>query len=113
MNDALLQLFLAIDILQLIGICLFILLIIESIARRFNINNTEVLVLTALSFTVLNPIVSMISWESFFPLLISSWISTKTGSLFPLFPWGAYLLLGSAIGILLAKTRIARESFEA
>ncbi|MCX8010953.1 MAG: DUF1624 domain-containing protein [Ignavibacteria bacterium] len=109
-NNALLQIFLAIDILQLIGISLLILLLVETISRKFSFNNTEAIVLTALSFTVLTPIITMIDWERFFPLMISSWVSTRTGSLFPLFPWGAYLLLGSAIGIYFKRENILDSS---
>ncbi|MBU2444009.1 MAG: DUF1624 domain-containing protein [Bacteroidetes bacterium] len=93
------QLFFAVDILQLIGVSLLILLGIETIARRFKFDAIKPLLGISFLFLMFHPIVKLIEWEHWLPLSLSSWFSQATGSLFPLFPWGAYLFLGGALGI--------------
>lgn len=93
------QLFFAIDILQLIGASLLIFLLMEIIARKKNYDAARYLILLTFIFLMAHPIAKLIDWEGIFPISISSWFSQKTGSLFPLFPWGAYLFLGGAVGI--------------
>lgn len=93
------QLFFAVDILQLIGVSLLILLGIETIARKFKFDAIKSLLGISFLFLMFHPIVKLIEWEHWLPLSLSSWFSQATGSLFPLFPWGAYLFLGGILGI--------------
>lgn len=93
------QLFFAVDILQLIGVSLLILLGIETIARKFKFDAIKPLLGISFLFLMFHPIVKLIEWEKWLPLSLSSWFSQATGSLFPLFPWGAYLFLGGVVGV--------------
>lgn len=93
------QLFYAVDILQLIGASLLIFLIMELIARRFKYDAARYLIVISILFLLGKQLSTLVDWEEIFPLQISSWFSHRTGSLFPLFPWGAYLFLGGAVGI--------------
>lgn len=93
------QLFYAVDILQLIGASLLIFLIMELIARRFKYDAARYLIAISILFLLGKQLSTLVDWEEIFPLQISSWFSHRTGSLFPLFPWGAYLFLGGAVGI--------------
>ncbi|MBM4176366.1 MAG: DUF1624 domain-containing protein [Ignavibacteria bacterium] len=97
------QLFFAVDILQLIGVSLLILLGIETLARNYKFEAMRVLLLVSFLFLMFHPIVKLIEWEHWLPLSLSSWFSQATGSLFPLFPWGAYLFLGGVLGIYFQK----------
>jgi uncharacterized membrane protein len=97
------QLFFAIDILQLIGASLLILLSIETLARKFKFNAIRSLLMISFLFLMFHPIVKLVDWEHWLPLSLSSWFSQATGSLFPLFPWGAYLFLGAVVGIYLQR----------
>lgn len=93
------QLFYAIDILQLIAASLLLFLLMEIIARKRNYDAARYLIIVSIIFLYGNPLSELVDWEEIFPLQISSWFSRRTGSLFPLFPWGAYLFLGGAVGI--------------
>lgn len=94
-----LQLFYAIDILQLIGASLLIFLGMEILARKFKYDATIFLIFISIIFVLGKQLATLLDWEEVFPIQISSWFSQSTGSLFPLFPWGAYLFLGGAVGI--------------
>lgn len=94
-----LQLFYAIDILQLVGASLLIFLGMEIIARKFKYDAARILIIISIIFVLGKQLATLLDWEEFFPIQISSWFSQSTGSLFPLFPWGAYLFLGGAVGI--------------
>jgi uncharacterized membrane protein len=53
------------------------------------------------SIVLLTPVVWG-NWNQHIPLVASSYFTSATGSLFPLFPWSAYILLGAGMGILYA-----------
>ncbi|MCX8056446.1 MAG: DUF1624 domain-containing protein [Ignavibacteria bacterium] len=93
------QLFYAVDILQLIGASLLIFLGMEMLARKFKYDAARYLIGISILFLLGKQLSTLVDWEEYFPLQISSWFSQRTGSLFPLFPWGAYLFLGGAVGI--------------
>jgi uncharacterized membrane protein len=104
------QAFSAVDILQLVAVTLFVLQVLTWLcrtSRRFG-----VAALSASAFVVLTtPLV----WNAApaVPLFVRSYLTMETGSLFPLFPWGAYVFLGAALGVLyvnhpLAATRGGR-----
>jgi uncharacterized membrane protein len=44
-------------------------------------------------------------WPHHLPLALVSYANGTTGSLFPLFPWSAYVLLGAAVGTLFTNFR--------
>ncbi len=94
-----LRLFYAIDILQLIGASLLIFLGMEILARKFKYDAARYLIALSVIFILGRQIATLLDWEEVLPIQISSWFSPNTGSLFPLFPWGAYLFLGGAVGI--------------
>ncbi len=94
-----LRLFYAIDILQLIGASLLIFLGMEILARKLKYDAAQYLIIISVLFVLGRQIATLLDWEEVLPLQISSWFSPNTGSLFPLFPWGAYLFLGGAVGI--------------
>jgi hypothetical protein len=93
------QLFYAVDILQLIGASLLIFLMMEIIARRFKYDAARYLIVISILFLLGKQLSTIVDWEEILPIQLSSWFSQRTGSLFPLFPWGAYLFLGGAVGI--------------
>jgi uncharacterized membrane protein len=94
-----LQLFYAVDILQLIGASLLIFLGMEMLARKFKYDPARYLIFISIIFILGKQLATLLDWEEVFPIQIASWFSQSTGSLFPLFPWGAYLFLGGAVGI--------------
>ncbi len=91
------QWFLQFDVLQAIGFTLitlqFLVLVVRT-PRRF----AAVTGLLGLTVTFTAPL----AWNSpllnTLPLAVKSALIGTTGSLFPLFPWSAYLFLGAALG---------------
>ena len=45
------------------------------------------------------PLAHGIAWADHLPLIVASYLSFGTGSLFPLFPWAGFTLLGAAFGV--------------
>ena len=89
--------FLAVDVLQLIGVTFIgvqLLVLAARTLRAFTIA-TLVLAVVALGFT---PVVWTIDWAARLPLWLAAYLSPATGSLFPLFPWVAFVLLGAGLG---------------
>lgn len=99
-NENLLQLFFAVDILQLIGFSLILFAFLFYLEFKYRVNIKLSLILFISFFLLMQPISTVIKWDTFFPIYITSWFSTIHGSLFPIFPWSAYLLFGSLIGII-------------
>jgi uncharacterized membrane protein len=89
--------FLAVDVLQLIGVSLMVIqLLVLALAspRVF----AFVSVVLAAAVTSVTPIVWRTDWTARLPLGIAAYLSPATGSLFPIFPWAAYILVGAALG---------------
>jgi uncharacterized membrane protein len=58
------------------------------------------------AIVALTPAMWRIDWTDRLPLVLAAYLSPATGSLFPLFPWGAYVLLGAVLGHLHVQRRI-------
>jgi hypothetical protein len=87
---------LAVDVLQLIGVTYLIvqgLVLLTRTPRRFLVV-TLVLGLGAVGAT---PLVRGLDW-AWLPAPLAAYLTPATGSLFPLFPYAAYILLGAALG---------------
>ena len=97
------QIFIAVDVLQCIGMGLFFLLICAWIAEKFNLSDYLVFTAGALVFFILNPFLSNIAWKEFLPVPVAGYFYKGTGSIFPLFPWVGYVIGGGVLGSYLAK----------
>ena len=89
--------FLAVDVLQLIGVTLIavqLLVLVSRTRRAFMLAAFA----AALAVIALSPAVWRIDWTQFLPLSLAAYFSPSTGSLFPLFPWAAYVFVGAAAG---------------
>jgi uncharacterized membrane protein len=101
-SDAQWRAFLAVDVLQLIGVTfVFIQILVMTMRSRqaFAIAAFS----TAVIVIVAAPVVWRVDWSRTLPLALSSYLSSSTGSQFPLFPWSAFILLGAGIGQLYAR----------
>jgi uncharacterized membrane protein len=99
--------FMAVDVLQLIGISLIALQLLVFLSRTWR---AFIVVAFAVAGAVIaaSPVVWRTDWTAVAPLPIASYLSPSIGSLFPLFPWAAYVLVGAAVGQLYARWGIAR-----
>jgi uncharacterized membrane protein len=105
--------FLAVDVLQLIGVTFLgvqLLVLIARVRWRF----TALALLLSAVLVGATPWIWMVDWDRALPLWAASYFSPATGSQFPLFPWAAYVLLGAALGQLyghLGAATLARYTY--
>jgi len=97
------QSFIAVDVLQLIGFSLLILLFILFVAEKLKFHFTTSFFVSAAFIFLISPFTEIINWNSFLPTPIASYFYGKTGSLFPLFPWAGYVVAGAVLGSYLAE----------
>ncbi len=91
------QTFLVVDILQCIGVTLLGLQLLVAAARterRF----AALAAALALLVVLATPAAWRVDWRAHVPLVVAAYFSPATGSLFPLLPWSAFVLLGAALG---------------
>jgi uncharacterized membrane protein len=94
---------LQVDVLQCIGMSLLLLQLLVWIARtpaRF----ARLSLTLALALVAFAPAIWASGWSSYLPLGISAYVDGSVGSLFPLLPWAAYLLLGAGLGWLYVQS---------
>ena len=91
------QTFLAVDVLQLIGVTFLgvqLLVLVARVRWRF----TVLALLLSVAMLAATPWIWSIDWRPLLPFWAVPYFSPATGSQFPLFPWAAYVLLGAALG---------------
>jgi len=96
------QSFLIVDVLQLIGVTFILvqLLVLVTRTRRALTFATLTLAIAAMLAT---PAIWRVDWAQRLPLALAAYLSPATGSLFPLFPWVAFVLLGVGLGQLYGR----------
>lgn len=92
----------AVDVLQMIGVTFIAVQTLVMAARSRRAFTVAVLVVAA-AIVVATPTVRNVDWVPVLPLSLVAYLSTETGSQFPLFPWSAYVLCGAALGQLYAR----------
>ena len=97
------QLFISVDVLQLIGFSLLILLLILFVAEKMKLNYSATFIIISSIIFIASPFLEMISWVFFLPAPIAAYFYSGTGSLFPLFPWSGYVIAGGILGCYLAQ----------
>ncbi len=97
------QIFMAVDVLECIGMGIFFLLICAWIAEKFNLHDYVVFALGTLVFFALHPVFANIQWKEFLPVPVAGYFYKGTGSIFPLFPWVGFVIAGGVLGSYLAK----------
>jgi hypothetical protein len=101
------QTFLSVDVLQLMGVTFVALQLLVLVCRSRR-------VFTAATFVLAACIVSSTQgmWQTDWTVRAPSWVapylSNATGSLFPLFPWSAFVLVGAGLGQIYARWSAAR-----
>ena len=101
-NDARWRSFLSVDVLQLIGISFLFIQLLVLVTRTPQVLTVVALILAG-TVVMVTPELWLVDWPAVLPLWASSYLEQDTGSLFPLFPWSAYILLGIGLGQLYAR----------
>ena len=90
--------FLAVDVLQLIGVT-FIGVQIHGAGRRGRAACSRwAAFLLALAAVLVTPLFWGVDWTRRLPLWLAAYLTPSAGSQFPVFPWAAYVLVGAALG---------------
>ena len=89
--------FVVVDVLQCIAVMLTFLQGLVCLARTRG-RYASAATLGCAAIVALTPAMWRIDWADRLPLVLAAYLSPATGSLFPLFPWGAYVLLGAVLG---------------
>ncbi|MFA3782730.1 heparan-alpha-glucosaminide N-acetyltransferase domain-containing protein [Melioribacteraceae bacterium 4301-Me] len=95
--------FFAVDALHLIGFGLLFIIGLLFIADKLKAKDSYLLLSGACFFFVAYLFVENINWIDFFPAPLAAYFYSKSGSLFPLFPWSGYVITGAILGQYLAK----------
>ncbi len=95
--------FFAVDVLQLIGFGLMFVMLCAFVAEKIRLNDTVVFSIVTILFFISTPFINNIEWIKYFPQPVAGYFYDKTGSLFPLFPWAGYVIMGGVLGSYLAK----------
>lgn len=93
--------FLTVDILQCIGmtlVALELLVLVTRTPRRFALTATTL----AAGVVLATPAAWRVDWTAALPVGAAAYLSPATGSLFPLLPWAAFMLLGVGLGYVYA-----------
>lgn len=100
--------FVAVDALQCLAVTLTVL---QIFALRAHSSRQFLLLslLTAIAVVTTTPAVARTDWDAVLPPFLAAYLTTGTGSLFPVFPWSAYTLVGAALGA--AYIRAARPGW--
>jgi uncharacterized membrane protein len=96
--------FLVVDVLQCIAVMLATLQVLVWLARTHR--HTTAAAVGCVAIIALTPTMWRIDWAALAPTFVAAYLSPATGSPFPLFPWGAYVLLGAALGGLCVRSRM-------
>jgi uncharacterized membrane protein len=99
--------FLAVDVLQLIGVTFIGVQILVLITRSRRVFMTVALLLTALIVSTTG-VVWSIDWTGRLPQWIAAYLTPAAGSQFPVFPWAGFILLGVGLGQVYARWGDAR-----
>jgi uncharacterized membrane protein len=90
--------FLVVDVLQNVALTLLLLQALMWLTRTPRIF-AVVCAWVAGLVVGLTPIVHGVDFQAYVPLWLASYMNHRTGSLFPLFPWAGFTLLGATFGV--------------
>jgi uncharacterized membrane protein len=88
--------FYSVDVLQCIATGLLIMFILRIVLRSDKIYNSILIVLTFILFMIA-PVIWKIDFTKYMYLPLANYFNPQYGSLFPLFPWLAFMISGSVL----------------
>ena len=94
--------FLAVDVLQLIGVT-FIAVQLLVLVTRSRLAFTVATLAIASVAILITPYVWTIDWQGVLPPSLAAYLTPAAGSQFPLLPWVAFVLVGAGFGQLYAR----------
>ncbi len=95
------QVFFQVNILQLTGISLVLLLFVAILTRSVKTLGLASFIV-GICITAITPFMQFIDWFIYLPEGIAAYLTFSHGSIFPIFPFSSYLFFGVALGSYLA-----------
>jgi len=92
------RIFFSVNILQLFSVSLLLLLTLFIVTKN-NKKLGYVSLFLALLIVFASPFVHKVHWFDYLPEFFAAYLSSEHGSLFPVFPFSAYLLFGASFGV--------------
>ncbi len=99
------KLFFQVNVLQMFGISLLLLLVLNIISKTEQRLMKWSLII-GLSIFFATPLVQMVNWFGFMPEFAGAYLSLAHGSLFPIFPFSGFIFIGTFMGLLLKKQAV-------
>jgi uncharacterized membrane protein len=99
--------FLAVDVLQLLGVTFIAMQLLVLLCRSRRVF-TGVALALAMAAVGSTAAAGRTDWTDHVPAWVAPYLSTATGSLFPLFPWSAFVLVGAGLGQIYSRWGAAR-----
>jgi uncharacterized membrane protein len=99
--------FFQVNILQLIGVSLLMLLLVFNLTKNDR-QLRKVSLIIAISITLLSPLVHQVNWFNYLLEPFGAYLSFEHGSIFSIFPYTAFLFYGVVLGTYL-KGKTASE----
>lgn len=93
-----LKLFMSVDILHCIAIGILILFILRVVIKSDKSFKNTLLALSVI-IIVISTFMWQIDFQKYLPVIIANYFTPKYGSLFPIFPWLGFMLLGAVFSI--------------
>ncbi len=91
------RIFFQVNVLQMFGVSLLLLLLHYIVTRNEKQLGIASLI-TAIFIILISPYIHTIAWFNYLPEPFAAYLTSDHGSVFPIFPFTAYLFLGSAFG---------------
>jgi uncharacterized membrane protein len=91
-----------VDVLQCIGLTLIalqLLVLLAGTPRRLALWAAGL----GCAIILVAPLVWIVDWGRFLPASVAAYFDSRSGSLFPLFPWAGYVFFGAACGYVLRQ----------
>jgi uncharacterized membrane protein len=104
------QTFFIVDVLQLIGFSLLLVLLILFVTEKLKLNFTVTFIASAALIFLASPFMENINWNYYLPAPIAAYLYSGSGSLFPIFPWAGYVVSGAVLGSYLAQNSMVFKS---
>lgn len=94
------RMFFQVNILHLNAVSL-ILITLLALATRSDRSLGKIMLSGAVVITLVTPFVNSVDWFALLPEGMAAYLSYAHGSIFPIFPFGAYMMFGAAAGVML------------
>lgn len=92
----------AVNILHLTAATLILFILVMASTRSVAQMGRRAFI-AAIVLLALSPLAGTVPWELHMPLWVAAYLTPNTGSLFPMWPFSAYLFVGVAIGVYLVR----------